>query len=133
MPLRSRTSHRHLRTDMVRCKILPHYQLACTHVCTHSLDRSNLFYSTRGLKKEPKVQKETMFDVTAVLHCAMYPYRPVCVYPFKGRFALYGSFFAERSGGTCSSLLRHARDRFSVSVSMDKEKRSTMLAILATE
>jgi len=45
-------------TAMVRCKILPHYQLACTHVCTHSLDRSNLFYSTRGLKKNQKFRKK---------------------------------------------------------------------------
>ena len=45
-------------TAMVRCKILPHYQLACTHVCTHSLDRSNLFYSTRGLKKNHKSRKK---------------------------------------------------------------------------
>ena len=66
---------------MVRCEILQHYQLACTHVCTHSLDRSNLFYSTRGLKKNQKFRKKPYLIGP---QCCIVPCTHILNYPHTG-------------------------------------------------
>jgi len=68
---------------MVRCEILQHYQLACiyTHVCTHSLDRSNLFYSTRGLKKNQKFRKKPYLMWP---QCCIVPCTHILNYPHTG-------------------------------------------------